>query len=174
MGMNRRPILGLWLGGMALALAASAPPARADFSTDRPGSILILPKVVSDGVRDTLIEVTNRNNTLAHAHCFYVNGARLNPEAPPDPDTNPALWQETDFFIWLTRQHPTQWQASQGRSVDPTDFAGKRGCGTGPRTRASRSAGIHGRACLYRSGREWRADCRKLARRQRDTGGSRR
>ena len=112
--------------GSVLALASVA---RAEVSTDVSGSVLVFPKVVFDGGtlvdsgndgRDTVIQISNTSNNLVHAHCFYVNGA-------PDALGNP-LWQVTDFTIWLTRQQPTHWVASEGRQVNPSDnFPGGQG-----------------------------------------------
>lgn len=112
--------------GSVLALASVA---RAEVSTDVSGSVLVFPKVVFDGGtlvdtgqdgRDTVIQISNTSNNLVHAHCFYVNGA-------PDAFGNP-LWQVTDFTIWLTRQQPTHWVASEGRQVNPSDnFPGGQG-----------------------------------------------
>ena len=100
--------------GSVLALASVA---RAEVSTDVSGSVLVFPKVVFDGGgaedRDTIIQISNTSNNMVHAHCFYVNGA-------PDLLGNP-LWQITDFDIWLTRQQPTHWVASQGRQINPSD-----------------------------------------------------
>lgn len=120
MRTNRRARTGGILGAVALAVAMTAGMAWADTSTERPGSILMLPKIVADGTRDTLIEVSNTSNTLVTAHCYYVNGAPANPDLPPGP-TNPPLWQEIDFFLFLTRQQPTVWLVSAGRDVDPFD-----------------------------------------------------
>jgi len=108
---------------VAIALALSASAARADFSTERPGSILIFPKVVNaplDG-RNTVIQITNTSNLTRYAHCFYVNGAAENPYLPPDPELNPPMCNITDFELTLTKQQPTQWLASRGRAVNPAD-----------------------------------------------------
>lgn len=102
------------------ALAAAAGVARADVTTEHSSSILVWPKVIADGTRDTVIEVTNTSNSLARAHCFYVNAALTNPALPEGP-LNPRLWQEIDFDIVLTRQQPTFWIVSEGRNVDPSD-----------------------------------------------------
>ena len=119
------------LGAVALAIVMTAGAAWADVTTERPGSILILPKIVADGTRDTLIEITNTSNTLVNAHCYYVNGAPLDPTQPPGPQ-NPPLWQEVDFFLFLTRQQPTQWLASEGRRVSPLDPFGDIEAGLDP------------------------------------------
>lgn len=100
------------------ALAAGVAQAQG-VSTERPGSILIFPKVVNDDV-DTVIQITNTTNNLTYAHCFYTNGDVVNGQ---------PLWQVTDFELVLTRQQPTHWLASEGRAVDPTD--GSRGIDPG-------------------------------------------
>ncbi|MFN8642179.1 MAG: hypothetical protein U0802_11165 [Candidatus Binatia bacterium] len=98
------------LAGAALATGV-AHAQTGNVSTERPGSILIFPKVVNDDA-DTIIQITNTSNVLAHAHCFYVNGDTVNGQ---------PLWQVTDFEIDLTRQQPTHWAASEGRAVNPLD-----------------------------------------------------
>lgn len=131
MGTKRRLRAGALCASAVAAILMLAGPGRADVTSERPGSILILPKVVADGIRDTVIEISNTSNSVAHAHCYYVNGAPVNPALPPSP-TNPPLWQETDFYIWLTRQQPTSWTASRGRRLDPTDWFGQYGSGIDP------------------------------------------
>lgn len=107
----------LMILGIGLGLARAA---AADVTIERSSSILVFPKIIADGTRDTIVQIGNTSNQLVLAHCFYVNGALTNPSLPPGP-LNPALWQEIDFTIRLTRQQPTQWVASIGRLVDPTD-----------------------------------------------------
>jgi hypothetical protein len=107
---------------MGCLLAAAA--ARADVGTDRPGSILIFPKVVRDGTRNTLIQLTNTGNLVNNVACFYLNGAPGRNGAP--------LCSEVDFFITLTRQQPTHWDASAGRQVNPSDPFGSDGSGFDP------------------------------------------
>jgi hypothetical protein len=102
----------------AVAMLASA--AFAEVTTERSASILVFPKVIADGTRDTIIQITNTSNSMVHAHCFYVNGALTFPEQDPGP-LNPPLWTEVDFDIWLTKQQPTYWVVSEGRLVDPLD-----------------------------------------------------
>lgn len=108
-------VKGLRAGLMASILAGAALAtgvAQAQgVSTERPGSILIFPKVVNDDA-DTIIQITNTTNSVTYAHCFYVNGDVVNGQ---------ALWQVTDFGLTLTRQQPTHWAASQGRAVNPLD-----------------------------------------------------
>jgi hypothetical protein len=94
-----------------VALAAGVANAQG-FSTERPGSILIFPKVVNAGGQDTNIQISNTSNSPARAHCFYTNGASYNGE---------PVWQVTDFDLALTRQQPTVWSAADGRPVNPQD-----------------------------------------------------
>lgn len=94
--------------------------AGADITTERSASIIVFPKVIANGTRDTVIQLTNTSNGLVRAHCFYVNGALADPTQEPGP-LNPPLWQEIDFSLTLTRQQPTQWTVSRGRVVDPFD-----------------------------------------------------
>ena len=79
-----------------LAVFFAAASAGAATTTERSASILIFPKVIVDGTRDTLIQISNTNNSMVHAHCFYVNGAPTFPEFPPDPIRNPPRWVEID------------------------------------------------------------------------------
>jgi hypothetical protein len=107
-----------------LLVSFAGAPADAATTTERSASILIFPKVVVDGTRDTLIQISNTNNSMVHAHCFYVNAApfclgagdcvlgtcsgRCEPQ-----------WIEVDFNIMLTKQQPTHWSADTGRQIDP-------------------------------------------------------
>lgn len=100
-------------------------PALAAVTTEQSASILVFPKVISDGTRDTIIQITNTSNNMRHAHCFYVNGALAVIGAPEGPNNLP-LWQETDFDIWLTKQQPTHWVVSKGR----LDFTNLESCHT--------------------------------------------
>lgn len=104
-GLRAIAMAGSLIGAVVLPALASAQ----GVSTERPGSILIFPKVVNDDA-DTVIQITNTTNSMTYAHCFYVNADEVN-GAP--------LWQITDFQIALTRQQPTHWVASQGRRVNP-------------------------------------------------------
>ena len=103
--------------GLVAAFAAFAGAANADTSVERPGSILIFPKVVSNGTRDTVIQVTNTGNMLNEVSCFYVDG---------DSCT------VTDFELTLTRQQPIHWRVSAGRPVNPLDDFGTDGSGLDP------------------------------------------
>lgn len=103
--------IGLLLACIGGAQAQVSDPEKR-FTTERPGSILIFPKVVWTDTTNTEIQITNTSNVLVHATCFYVDGRTIN---------GVPLWQITDFHIALTRQQPTQWSACDGRGVNPTD-----------------------------------------------------
>lgn len=106
------------VGLMAAALVwVMATAASADVTTEQSASLLVFPKIIADGTRDTIIQISNTSNSMVHAHCFYVNGA---PSIPGDP-TSPPLWTEIDFDIWLTKQQPTHWLVSEGRLDDASD-----------------------------------------------------
>jgi len=109
------------LCGFAVALGAMAATASADVTTERGASILVFPKVISDGTFDTVIQITNTSNDVVFARCFYVNGQLADPSQPEHPVLNPPLCTETDFNIRLTRQQPTHWLVSRGRPVNPSD-----------------------------------------------------
>jgi hypothetical protein len=140
-----KPVRVLWTLGLAavllLPVARVASATTQDVSIERSGSIIVFPKVLwtgtcvggtndgapctTDGactggggscnLRDTVIQIANTSNNMVHARCFYVNAAPVNPSYPPGPG-NPAQCNETDFDIWLTKQQPTMWVASLGRS----------------------------------------------------------
>ncbi len=90
-------------------LAAAAQPVH-----DVAASLLVFPKVIADGTRDTIIQIGNVSNSLLFASCWYVNGALSSPELPPGP-FNPPLCTVAEFRIALTAQQPTHWLASSGR-----------------------------------------------------------
>ncbi|MGD0948966.1 MAG: hypothetical protein ABSA52_16265 [Candidatus Binatia bacterium] len=122
----------IWRRGRATTLAlvvaafvVATSTARADVTTEQSASILVFPKVISTPATasklasDTIIQISNTSNSMAFAHCFYVNGA------PPDPSqlpssTNQPQCQEIDFDIYLTKQQPTHWVVSTGRRVSST------------------------------------------------------
>jgi len=119
--MRRQRGLMRLMGLAALVgLGLVAQPASAKVTTEQSASILVFPKVIADGTRDTVIQITNTSNNMRHAHCFYVNGGLTDPTLPPGP-LNPPLWTEIDFDIWLTKQQPTHWVVSRGRLDNPLD-----------------------------------------------------
>ncbi len=129
-----------WLNSLGVVLAAMAlwgTQANAAVSSDKPGSVVIWPKVIADGTRDTLISLTNTRNEQAYAHCEYVQALGICavtgsfcsvPNASPgspgacEPIAGNVCtqqWQEADFDIVLTRQQPTIWRVSTGRVDNP-------------------------------------------------------
>lgn len=91
------------LGVVVLAAgAAQAAPAALQTSTERPGSILIFPKVVRDGTRDTVIQISNTGNLVDSVRCFYVDGLTC---------------AVRDFELTLTKLQPTIWRVGDGRKV---------------------------------------------------------
>lgn len=116
-------VLGVLLAATSMMCAAEQ--AWAEVTTDDAGSIVIYPKVVSDGSRDTLIQLSNRSNMLVVAHCFYVNTAgrcsttttqscRLDGDCP-DTEACVRTCDATNFDVRLTAQQPTMWRVSTGR-----------------------------------------------------------
>ena len=97
-----------------IGLGSNLNPAEARITTEESASILVFPKVIANGTRDTIIQITNTSNNMRHAHCFYVNAAPSIPGLPIS-DVNPPLWTEIDFDITLTKQQPTKWVVSTGR-----------------------------------------------------------
>ncbi len=95
-----------WLAAAVSACTLIGGAALAATTTERPGSILIFPKVVTTGTRDTVIQITNTGNMGDDLRCFYLNGSTC---------------VQTDFNVSLTRQQPTHWNARGGRPVNPTD-----------------------------------------------------
>lgn len=116
-----------WLTGLGVLLAGVVigGAARADVTSDDAGSIIIYPKVIADGSRDTLIQLSNRSNATVFVHCFYVNGSgqcSLTSEQScvldtdcPVPESCVQSCVENDFDVILTAQQPTVWRASTGR-----------------------------------------------------------
>jgi hypothetical protein len=127
---------GLWVLGTAavgvlLIAGVTSAQTNREVTTNLSGSVVVYPKVIWDGSRDTIIQISNTGNPMVHAHCFYVNAAPADPFSPPSV-TNPPQWIETDFNIWLTKQQPTHWAVSLGRRTDVTDAFGSDGSGLDP------------------------------------------
>jgi len=109
-----------------LLTVAAVGRAHAETTTEQSSSILIFPKIVYDGSRDTFIQVSNTGNSIVNAHCFYVDAT---PECIGAGDCLAGTcsgqcqprWQEVDFSILLTKQQPTHWTVSAGRFTDPSD-----------------------------------------------------
>lgn len=109
-----------------LFLVGGARSALADSTTERSSSILIFPKIVYNGSRDTIIQISNTSNSMVHAHCFYVDATPLcigigDCLAGTCTGICEDRWQEVDFNIWLTKQQPTHWAVGTGRFTNPSD-----------------------------------------------------
>lgn len=107
-------------------MAIGVRPAAAESTTERSSSILIFPKIVYDGSRDTVVQISNTSNSMVHAHCFYVDATPIclgsgDCLAGTCSGLCEPQWQEVDFNIWLTKQQPTHWAASIGRFTNPAD-----------------------------------------------------
>lgn len=127
-GLKRNP----WLFGLGVLLAVLVVyggHARADVTTDQSGSIIIFPRVVADGTRDTLIQIANTDNMQTNAHCVYINTVGTCsitsvltcdvdgdcPSGGPSPEVCVHQCTEVNFDIFLTGQQPTFWPVSSGR-----------------------------------------------------------
>lgn len=108
--MGKRELMTI-VGACALFVAG---PVRGGVSADAPASILVFPRVVADGTRDTIIQLSNSGNGTVYALCWY--------EAAPSglPTDDECL--TIDFTLALTKQQPTSWVVSSGRVVDPSDL----------------------------------------------------
>jgi len=102
---------------VAAGVAGLLGTARAQVGSEQPASIVVFPKIVVDGTRDTIVQLSNTANATTYAHCWYRNGALANPALPPGP-ANPPLWTSADFTVVLTKQQPTTWVVSRGRMAD--------------------------------------------------------
>jgi len=77
-----------WLWGLGVGLAVfTLTGARAgaqvlDISSTKPGSLVIFPKLIADGTRDSIVAITNTSNLMVFAHCEYTNGAGTCEGAP--------------------------------------------------------------------------------------------
>lgn len=125
-----------WLVGALGACILVVGAARADVATERPGSILIFPKVVRDGTRDTVIQITNTGNSTNSVRCFFLDGEAGRNGQP--------LCSEEDFNLTLTRQQPTHFRVSTGRRIDPTDSFAAPNAGLDPGLIPALSVGFTG------------------------------
>lgn len=111
------------MGLLLIASVGLVRPVDAEVSTDRPGAIVVFPRVVSDQNQDTIIQISNAAGSPLLARCLYVNGAL-------DPRSGRPLWSVTDFQIRLTKLQPTSWVAGNGLpsvppGVPPDFYPGK-------------------------------------------------
>lgn len=129
-GLKRNP----WLFGLGLLAIPGlfGGQVLADVNNDQAGSLIIFPKVVADGERDTVIKITNRSNMPAYAHCYYTNalgtcdvggGSCMDDGDCGTGDTCNTQCQSNNFDIFLTAQQPTFWRVSTGRFADLTQPA---------------------------------------------------
>jgi hypothetical protein len=112
-----------WAGWtMAVATAfvmSSGQAARADIASDKPAAIVVYPDVVVQANTDTVIRLTNTNQTTPiDVHCFYVNANLECASGVCVPKC-----QETDFNIVLTEGQPIEWLASDGLADDGLPLA---------------------------------------------------
>jgi len=144
-GNLRRVILSGAVG--AAAVFAAWGTARADVASDKPGAILVFPKIVVDtagvlfGVpTDTEIQITNTSDTIVAARCFWANATshcslngrpctatNMSQCVTGDvcvPDSNCA---ETDFKMTLTKRQPISFTANRGLLNFPLDGISKFG-----------------------------------------------
>lgn len=125
---------------------------RADVASDKPGAILIFPKIVVDtsGVlgppTDTEIQITNTSNSVIAARCFIIDDTQHCSNSPSTACTaqlaangaplgeggcGPGICggpcsprvHENDFRITLTKRQPISWKVSECLSSLP--------CGSG-------------------------------------------
>ncbi len=121
--------------------------AFAKTTSEQPASIIIFPKIIADGTRDTFIQISNTANSVVHAHCLYVNSYPVCQgigDCQAGTCTGACLpqWQEIDFNIWLTKQQPTHWGVSLGRLDQNTGPPCTRNVRTGERQYDCYSAGL--------------------------------
>ena len=113
MGVSTRKAWVIGLGVLLVAVtfcsgAARRATAALQVSSDNPGSIVVFPKVISNGTRDTVITLTNTSNQYLFVHCWYVN-TRC-------PEGESCC--KVDFDVELTPRQPTWWRVSEGRNID--------------------------------------------------------
>lgn len=126
-GLTRSPWL-LSLGVLLAIPVVIGGAARADLNTDEPGSLIVFPKVIADGSRDTIIHLTNTSNMAIEAHCFYTNAYGTCENDPntvctddlgcESDDECDGQWNTINFDMRLTPQQPTFWRVSTGRGAD--------------------------------------------------------
>jgi hypothetical protein len=118
--VDRARSIALVCASVALGLILVPATVAARTTTELPSSILIFPKVIADGTRDTFIQISNTANSVVHVHCLYVNAYPIClgiGDCQEGTCTGACVpqWQEIDFNLWLTKQQPTHWGVSFGR-----------------------------------------------------------
>lgn len=124
MGSTQRPraLLAACAAATVAVMLNSA--AWAQVSSERPGSILIFPKVVRSASLDTRIEISNTYSMVNTLRCFYID-AQVG-------ESNQPICTHTDFELRLTKQQPTQWSVGSGRPVNAGDPFGSPNSGLDP------------------------------------------
>jgi len=141
---RQRGLVGLVGLAVLAGLGMIAKPAVAAVTIEQSASILVFPKVIADGTRDTIIQITNTSNNVRFMHCFYSTTSNVcvggvNNNAPCadnndcagatvatsgicqiaiDPSSGNYICSERDFDIELTKQQPTHWVVSTGREAN--------------------------------------------------------
>ena len=88
---------------LAALLAALAGGAAAQTTGERGASILIYPKIVTDGSADTLVQLVNLTGSRVSAFCSYVDGL--------------DGWAVASFALTLEPRQPLSWTAARGRDA---------------------------------------------------------
>ncbi len=109
----RQPSIRLSCFAIAL-ICLMAATADGEVNIDQPGAILVFPKIVSNDIEDTTIQITNATGFAVSARCFFIDGR-------PDVISQQPTWLVTDFQTTLTRFQPTVWVAGQGLPPVPAD-----------------------------------------------------
>jgi hypothetical protein len=114
----------------------------AGVSTNDPAGIVVYPAIrvdTDDGI-DTVVQLTNVEDTLVAVKCFYVNANGHCSNDPRDVctiatqeedcDSNGRCiegWTETDFRFNLTKRQPISWSANEGLPELPNNDIPGRG-----------------------------------------------
>lgn len=106
----RQKLLGLII--ISLVGAVGCPSRGGAATIDERASILFFPRVIADGVSDTMIEISNSSYMPAYAYCTYINAV---------PGGGGPAWDDTDFYIEMHPDQPTHWVVSRGRENSPGD-----------------------------------------------------
>lgn len=79
-------------------------------TSDSPAALLVFPKIIADGSRDTIIQIVNSSDQPTTARCVYWSSS-----------SNPPVWHATPFALPFTTggsapkgQNPRSWVLSQG------------------------------------------------------------
>ena len=96
---------GLCACALVVGIAGSA---RADVTVEKGSSVVTFPYIEWNNDVHTMIQLTNTGNNMLHVACYYVR----------TDDGGRAVWEETDFDIWLTKQQPTVWPVGHGRQYN--------------------------------------------------------